>query len=229
MRTQKVSIPVSEDEKVSGVIAVPANFQKGKTVGVILAHGAGNDMETPLIVALSEGLAAAGYLTLRFNFPYKEKGRKAPDSYKKLVNTWQEVCGFLKAHPKFGTKKIVAAGKSMGGRIASQMAAVGELPVESLVFLGYPLHPAGKKDKLRDAHLYEIQVPMLFLAGTRDSLCDLELLDGVIKRLQTDWNLEIIDGGDHSFRMLKSAGIAEAEVYGRILRIMTDWLNARFI
>ena len=101
----KVSIPIAEDEKVSGVVAVPADFQKGETIGVILAHGAANDMENALIVFLSNGLAEAGFLTLRFNFPYKEKGRKAPDSQKKLVQTWQQVVRFLKDNPKFGTKK----------------------------------------------------------------------------------------------------------------------------
>ena len=228
MKTLKVSIPVTEDEKVSAVIAVPANFQKGKTVGIILAHGAGNDMETPLIVALADGLASAGYLTLRFNFLYKEKGRKSPDSQKKLVITWKQVYGFLQDHPEYCPARIVAVGKSMGGRIASQMAAAGELPADRLVFLGYPLHPAGKKDKLRDAHLYDIRKPMLFFAGTRDSLCDLELLQNVLQRLKTDWDLEIIDGGDHSFRMLKSANIPQQEVYDHILQVMVDWLKSSF-
>jgi predicted alpha/beta-hydrolase family hydrolase len=227
MKTLKVSIPVSEDEKVSGVIAVPEKLRKEKTVGVNLAHGAGNDMDTPLIVALASGLAEAGYLALRFNFLYKEKGRKAPDSHKKLANTWQQAYRFLKDHPKYGTKKIVAAGKSMGGRIASQMTAAGELPADCLVFLGYPLHPPGKKDKLRDAHLYEIRIPMLFFAGTRDSLCDLGLLSKLLERLKAAWNLEVIEGGDHSFRMLKSAGISQQGVHDRILEKMVDWLKAK--
>jgi predicted alpha/beta-hydrolase family hydrolase len=226
METLKVSIPISEDEMVSGVFAVPADFQKGKTDGVILAHGAGNDMENPLIVFLSNRLAEAGFLTLRFNFPYKEKGRKAPDSLKKLVQTWQQVFRFLKNHPQFGTNKIAAAGKSMGGRVASQMAAAGELPADYLIFLGYPLHPPGKKDKLRDAHLYELREPLLFFAGTRDALCDLDLLSKVLGRLKTDWNLEVIEGGDHSFGLLKSANISQQEVYDHILQKMTSWLKA---
>ncbi len=227
MKTLKVSIPIAEDEKVSGVVAIPADFQKQKSVGVILAHGAGNDMETPLIVALANELAAAGYLSLRFNFPYKEKGRKAPDSQKKLVQTWQQVYRFLTTHPKFGTKKIVAAGKSMGGRVASQIAADGDLPANCLVFLGYPLHPPGKKDKLRDAHLYELRVPLLFFAGTRDSLCDLQLLRQVLGRLKSDWDLEVIEGGDHSFRLLKSANMTQQEVYDHILQTMVDWLKTK--
>lgn len=225
MRTLKVSIPIADDEKVSGVVAVPADFQKGKTIGVILAHGAANDMENPLIVFLSNGLAEAGFLTLRFNFPYKEKGRKAPDSQKKLVQTWQQVSRFLKDNPDFGTKKIVAAGKSMGGRVASQMAADGELQADCLIFLGYPLHPPGKKDQLRDAHLYELQVPLLFFAGTRDTFCDLGLLRKVLGRLKTEWDLEVIDGGDHSLGLLKSADRTQHEVYARVLQTMVDWVK----
>ena len=225
MTTRKVSIPVTEDENVSGVLTVPAGFQKGKTVGVILAHGAGNDMDTPLLVALAKGLAEAGYLALRFNFPYKEKGRKAPDSPKKLEKTWRQVYRFLESHPQYGPQKIAAAGKSMGGRVASQMAAEGELPADGLVFLGYPLHPPGKKDKLRDAHLYEIRMPLLFFAGTRDSLCDLEILRKVLKRLKAVWELEIIEGGDHSFRTLKSLNTTQEDVFSQILEKMVEWLK----
>jgi predicted alpha/beta-hydrolase family hydrolase len=228
MRTLKVSIPISDDEKVSGVVAVPADFQKGKTVGVILAHGAGNDMENPLIVFLSNGLAESGFLTLRFNFPYKEKGLKAPDSQKKLVQTWKQVFRFLKDNPKYGMVKIVAAGKSMGGRVASQMAADGELPADCLIFLGYPLHPPGKKDQLRDAHLYELRVPLLFFAGTRDTFCDLDLLRLVLGRMKSNWDLEVIDGGDHSLGLLKSASRPQNEVYTHVLQTMVAWVKTKF-
>ncbi|MEX1327717.1 MAG: alpha/beta fold hydrolase [Desulfobacterales bacterium] len=227
MRTLKVSIPIADDEKVSGVVAVPSDFQKGKTIGVILAHGAANDMENPLIVFLSNGLAEAGFLTLRFNFPYKEQGRKAPDPQKKLVRTWRQVFRFLKDNPKFGTKKIVATGKSMGGRVASQMAADDQLPADCLIFLGYPLHPPGKKDQLRDAHLYELQVPLLFFAGTRDTFCDLDLLRMVMGRMKSDWDLDVIDGGDHSLGLLKSADRTQQEVYAHVLRTMVDWMKTK--
>ncbi len=227
MRTLKVSIPIVDDEKVSGVVAVPADFQKEKTIGVILAHGAANDMENPLIVFLANGLAEAGFLSLRFNFPYIEKGRKTPDSQKKLVKTWKQVVRFLKDNPKFGTKKIVSTGKSMGGRVASQMAADGELQADCLIFLGYPLHPPGKKDQLRDAHLYELRVPLLFFAGTRDTFCDLDLLRMVLGRMKSNWDLEVIDGGDHSLGLLKSADMTQSEVYAHVLRTMVDWVKKK--
>ena len=227
MKTCKVWIPVGKDEKVSGIIKIPDTFESSKAVGVILAHGAANDMNNPLIVAAARGLCEEGFLTLRFNFLYKEKERKSPDSQKKLVNTWQCVYQYLKDHPEFTVENVVAAGKSMGGRVASQMAAAGELPVQGLVFLGYPLHAPGKKDKLKDSHLYDINVPLLFFAGTRDSLCDLGLLKKVLARLKVARELEVVDGGDHSFKMLKSADISAEQVHDQIIRKMAAWLKAK--
>jgi len=225
MRVVDVTIPLSADERVSGVLGVPQGFAVGRSTAVIVAHGAGNDMHNALLVHFSEGLCRAGYLSLRFNFPYKEKGQKAPDPQPKLVQTWQAAFEFVRDHPEFGTPRIIAAGKSMGGRVASQMAADGLLPVAALVFLGYPLHPPGKKDQLRDAHLYRIAAPMLFFAGTRDALCDMDLLKNVLGRLSEPWELEVIEGGDHSFDLPKSFGVADEDVYEKITKKTDRWLS----
>lgn len=217
---------MGEAECVSGVICLPEQIRAGKRTGVILAHGAGNNMEHSLIVLLSTGLCKAGYVALRFNFPYMEKGRKAPDTQDTLILTWKSVFQFLKEHCEHGTDRIVAAGKSMGGRVASQIVADSLLPVSRLVFLGYPLHSPLRKEKMRDAHLYRIQIPMLFFAGTRDRLCDITLLKGVLGRLKAPWHLETVQGGDHSFRVLKFAGIPQQEVYQRILNKTVEWLQS---
>jgi len=227
MRSIDVTIRVSADESVSGVLKVPHGFEAGRTAAVIVAHGAGNDMHNPLLVHFSEGLCRAGYLSLRFNFPYKEKGQKAPDPQEKLIRTWQAASEFVKNHPEFGTPRIVTAGKSMGGRVASQMTADGLLSAKALVFLGYPLRPPGKKDQLRDAHLYRIAVPTLFFAGTRDTLCDIDLLQNVLNRLQAPWELESIEGGDHSFVLPKSFKASEEDVYERILQRTVSWLKQK--
>lgn len=224
-KTKEVIIPISTEENVSGVMSIPESYQKGQGKAVILAHGAGNDMNQHLLVFLAKALSQAGYLTLRFNFPYKEKGRKAPDPQKKLEATWLSVHAFLKDHPEYGTGHILAAGKSMGGRIASHLASDGRMPVEKLIFLGYPLHPPGKTDKLRDTHLNAIKIPMLFFSGTRDSLCNLEKLTGVLNKLSAPWDLNIIEGGDHSFHTPKSMGLSETEVYRHILDKAIDWLE----
>jgi uncharacterized protein len=224
MKSIDVAIPVSADESVSGVLVVPQGFAAGRTAAVIAAHGAGNDMHNPLLVHFTEGLGRAGYLGLRFNFPYKEKGQKAPDPPEKLIRTWRAAFEFARNHPEFGTPHIVAAGKSMGGRIASQMTADGLLPAAALIFLGYPLHPPVRKDQLRDAHLYRLKIPMLFFAGTRDTLCDLELLKPVLGRLQAPAALEVIEGGDHSFVLPKSAKVTETQIYYGVLARTIAWL-----
>jgi uncharacterized protein len=223
IRHELVVIPVEEGDEVSGTVSVPASG--ASHTAVIIAHGAGNDMNHPLLRFVAEGLAGAGYLSLRFNFLYKEKGKAGPDRQDLLYAVWRSACRFLDEHPRYRPQEIIAAGKSLGGRIASQMAAEGRLPVARLVFLGYPLHPACKKEKLRDAHLYEVQIPMLFFAGTRDQLCDLELLKKVLLGLNDRWTLEVIEGGDHSFEVPKTYGTDQEEVYRHILKGMLLWLK----
>jgi predicted alpha/beta-hydrolase family hydrolase len=225
MKSLDVTIPVSADERVSGVLEVPQGFEAGRTAAVIVSHGAGNDMHTPLMVHFSIGLCRAGFLSLRFNFPYKEKGQRAPDPPEKLNRTWQAAFEFVMNHPQFGTPRIVAVGKSMGGRIASQMTADGLILPKALIFLGYPLHAPGRKEQLRDAHLYRINIPMLFFAGTRDTLCDLDLLKPVVSRLKGPTVLEVIEGGDHSFVLPKSLNTSEEEVCDRILKRTIAWLK----
>ncbi len=222
MTTNKVAIAVGEGEEVSGVLCVPDGDAKK---GVILAHGAGNDMNQPMIVFLADKMAEAGYLTLRFNFLYQEQGKREPGSQERLYLAWEGAYRFLREHPQCPTEHLVAAGKSMGGRIASQMVAEGRLPAAQLIFLGYPLHAPGRKDRVRDRHLYGIKIPMLFFAGTRDPLCDLELLRGVLAHLTAPWDLELIEGGDHSFNVPKSMGSDPQEVYGRILNKALVWLG----
>jgi hypothetical protein len=199
-----------------------------KSTGVITAHGAGNDMENALLAAFTDGLAGAGYPALRFNFPYKEKGLKAPDKPKTLEDTWSAVYRYFREESSVKVNHIIAAGKSMGGRIASQMAAEKILRAEGLIFLGYPLHPANDYSKIRDAHLYNIELPMLFFAGTRDPLCDLSKLQTVLAKLSAPWTLDIIEGGDHSFHIPKAMGISESGVFDRIVKTATQWIETTF-
>ncbi|PKN17210.1 MAG: hypothetical protein CVU71_16895 [Deltaproteobacteria bacterium HGW-Deltaproteobacteria-6] len=223
MKSKRVTITVSEKESVSAILSVPAQFES--RTAVIVAHGAGNDMNNPLLIAFCDQLALAGYLAVRFNFPYKEHGRKAPDRQDVLEDTWRQVLRFMKDTSGYPLRKIFTAGKSMGGRVASQMLAKGSLTSDGMIFLGYPLHPAGDKTKLRDAHLPLIKTPMLFFAGTRDSLCDLDLLKMVLKRLGSRAELEIIEGGDHSFNVPKSSGLTSPEVYEKIAERSIRWIR----
>lgn len=225
MDTTRITIPVMNEESVSAVLTVPPNGNTVKKTGIITAHGAGNDMENPLLVAFCDGLAMKGYPAMRFNFPYKEKGLKAPDGRKKLENTWVAVYRFFTGELALDVNHIIAAGKSMGGRVASHMVAEKTLPVDGIIFLGYPLHPPGDPTKIRDAHLYEITVPLLFFAGTRDPLCDLGRLDSVLSKLSAPWKREVIDGGNHSFHTPKSLGIRETDIFDRIVSTSAEWIE----
>jgi len=220
--SEKIDIQVGDKGRTSGILTIPA--APVQTRAVITAHGAGNDMNAPLLAAFAEGLARAGYPVLRFNFLYSEHGKKGPDRPEILMGAWQAAYGRLKEIMEEKTTAVTAAGKSLGGRMASMMAADGTLAVDSLIFLGYPLHPMDDKEKLRDAHLYRINIPMLFFEGTRDPLCDLDKLNPVLKKLQAPWELFLIEGGDHSFHVPKSLGLSEEEVFNRITRKSVEWL-----
>lgn len=225
---RRLIIPVAVAESVSAILTLPPENKTMRGTGVIAAHGAGNDMEHPLLAAFTDGLAGEGYPALRFNFPYKEKGLKMPDPPGKLEAAWAAVCRVFREESGVHAARVVAAGKSMGGRIASQMASDGTLPVDGLIFLGYPLHPADDPSRIRDAHLYAIEVPMLFFAGTRDRLCDLAKLQAVLRKLPAPSKLDVIEGGDHSFRLPKAMGVAQADVYARIVKTSIRWLEATF-
>ena len=182
-------------------------------------------MNTPLLSAFSEGLANAGYPVMRFNFLYSELGKKTPDRPEILVKTWLSAYSYFKETMGNEINFIIGAGKSMGGRIASQMVADNILPVSKLIFLGYPLHPAQNTQKLRDSHLYSIKIPMLFFAGTRDPLCNLDTLNAVLKKIEAPWDLHIIEGGDHSFHVPKSMEETDRNIYEKIIKNTIDWCS----
>jgi len=223
MSLHRRTIPLGDGQSVSAIVALPENFKPGHTAAVVLAHGAGNDMQSPFISAVHEGLAARGYVTVKFNFPYKERGGRAPDRTPVLEACYRSVLDAVRADRDIAAPRIVVGGKSLGGRMASHLAAQGA-DVAGLLLLGYPLHPAGQPHKLRVAHLEQIRAPMLFFAGTRDALCTLDLLRETIKRLHAPVDLHIIEGGDHSFNVPKSMHREPAAVMDEILAASTDWL-----
>ena len=226
MNLETVSIPVNDDEFVSGILATPDTPNKNSNTALIFAHGMANDMNHPSITGVAEGLAELGFITLRFNFPYREKGLKSIDSEQKLIKTWQSAMLFLRQKRDFSWDSLVAVGKSLGGRIASKAVADGAIVPDHLIFLGYPLHAPGKKENLRDTHLYDITVPMLFFEGTRDPFCDLNLLAGVLDRLTSPWELEIIKGGDHSFNLPKSDPRQDTDVHNQVITKCQEWLSS---
>ena len=175
-----------------------------------IAHGAGADMRHPFMTGVAEGLAAGGLSVLRFNFPYIDAGRRMPDSPPVLLETWDAI--MREAARRAEGLPLVAGGKSMGGRMASMLAAERGpgFPAKALVFFGYPLHPPGRPDRLRDAHLPRIRIPMIFIQGSRDALARLDLMEALVARLQPLASLHVVDGGDHSFRR-RGAGSSDLE------------------
>lgn len=222
--TVERAIAVNADVTVSSIWSRPRR-QAPRQV-VILAHGAGNDMHTPFLRAMQEGLAGRGAVSIRFNFPYKERGRKAPDRAPLLEATWRAVIAAVRGQRAYGTLPLVLGGKSMGGRMATHVAAAGE-PCDGLLLLGYPLHPARRPEVLRAAHLHQVHCPMLFVQGSRDPLCDLVLLQRELAAVPAPWRLQVIEGGDHSFKLPKRAGRSEAQVWDEILEVAAGWLPAR--
>jgi len=177
---------------VSGVYARPAS----PVATLVVAHGAGAGMEHPFLRGFTAALNDDGVATLRFNFPYREAGRKFPDRPPAAIAAWRAVMEAAAARSE--GEPLWAAGKSFGGRMASMAVAEG-MPAAGLVYLGYPLHPPGKPEKLRDEHLYGLTLPMLFLQGSRDTFATPELLESVVARIGPAATLQWCEGGDHSF------------------------------
>lgn len=210
---------------MSAVVALPPGFRRsGRSPAVILAHGAGTDMRSPFVSAMHIGLARAGYVAVKFNFPYTEARRRVPDPRPVLERCYRAVVEAIAHDPQLAPRWIAIGGKSLGGRIASYLAA-GGAAVRALVLLGYPLHPAGKPDQLRADHLLDIPMPILFAQGTRDALCDMALLRPVLQRLPRA-TLYTVEGGDHSFRVPRRTGRSDAEVWEEITHAVARWLSA---
>ena len=206
---------------------MPAAFARpdNPSAIVVVAHGAGAGMEHPFMLGFTDGLNSRGIATLRFNFPYREAGRKFPDRPPAAIATWRAVMAAAaeRAAEHGDTGPLWAAGKSFGGRMASMAVAEG-MEAAGLVYLGYPLHAPGKPEKLRDGHLYGITVPMLFLQGSRDTFATPALLEEVVARIGPSAVLQWLDGGDHSFavaglkRSAAEVGASLAEPVARFIR-----------
>ena len=192
----------------------------------VLAHGAGAGMKHAFMGAISDALAAMGVGTLRYQFPYMEQGGKRTDP--------PAIChATVRAAVAEGARRapgvrLVAGGKSFGGRMTSQAQALSPLPeVQGLVFLGFPLHPAKKPSRDRAKHLFDVQVPMLFLQGTRDELADMGLVEPLIGELGEWATLKKIDGADHSFHVLAKSGRKDADVLRELAQMISKWAIAR--
>jgi len=186
-------------DTVKGTVSAKYARPRSPFATIVVAHGAGAGMDHPFLVGFARACLEEGMATMRFNFPYIESGRRSPDTEAVLRDTWR--AAFEAARERRKREPVWASGKSLGGRLASMCAADGEIDPAGLVFLGYPLHPPGKPERIRDEHLYRVDVPMLFLQGTSDPFASPELLDRVVKKLGDRATLVPFEGGGHSFEV----------------------------
>ena len=215
-----VTIPVDDAQRVSGLLQNP----RGAHAGYVVAHGAGAGMGHPFMAAIANELAQRGIATLRYQFPYMERGSKRPDSPKLAQATVRAaVAEAARLLPQLA---LFAGGKSFGGRMTSQAQAAAPLPgVRGLAFLGFPLHAPGRPSDERAEHLFEVEVPMLFLQGTRDEFSDLTLLEPVVEKLGPRATLQTFQDANHSFHVPARSGRKDAQVRAQMLDVLAAWIG----
>jgi predicted alpha/beta-hydrolase family hydrolase len=214
-----LAITVDEGVRVSGILTMPPRAR----ACYVLAHGAGAGMNHPFMAAVAEGLAARSIVTLRYQFPYMERGSRRPDApavAHATVRAAVAVAARLK--PKL---PLIAGGKSFGGRMTSQTEAEMPLPCAGLAFLGFPLHPAGRPSSDRAAHLFAIKIPMLFLQGTRDNLAVLSELTPLCQELGRRATLRLFEDADHSFHVPARTGRKDAQILDEVLDTLAAWIG----
>jgi predicted alpha/beta-hydrolase family hydrolase len=220
----KFCVEVAPSQYVTA-IDYPAATGNRAGATFILGHGAGADQTSGFMAAFAKMLAERGIDVVTFNFLYTELRRRVPDPNARLESCWRAVIETVRDRITSGGGKLAIGGKSMGGRIASQVAADGVGDLAGLVFLGYPLHPPGRPDRLRAAHLRDVKAPMLFVQGSRDAFGTPAELQPIISQLEPTADLFVVEGGDHSFKIPKSVGVKQQDVYRAIQDRIETWLR----
>ena len=228
----KRNVQVTATDTVTALL-YPAAKKNRLGVTLILGHGAGADQSSSFMKLFASGLADRGVDAMTFNFVYTEQRRGAPDPKAKLESCYRAVIEAALSEKLIKNNRLTIGGKSMGGRIASQVAAAacekGEAlakQIAGLVFLGYPLHPPGNPAKLRVEHLPHLKMPMLFVQGTRDSLGSTEEIAPIVKKLKLPATIYVIEGGDHSFKAPKKFGRSQEEIYEAAMDAIAAWVEA---
>jgi predicted alpha/beta-hydrolase family hydrolase len=222
MDAEEITIPLGDGASVSGLWEAPP----GARACLVLAHGAGAGMRHRAMGATAHGLADRGVATLRYQFPYMEKGGKRVDAPPVAHRTVR--AAVAEARRRAPALPLFAGGRSFGGRMTSQAQAIEPLEgVRGLVFFAFPLHPAGKPSDERAKHLEDVRIPMLFLQGTKDTLADLALLKGVVKRLGRRATLQLAPEADHSFHAAAKTGLKDSQILAELLDVAAGWMAAK--
>jgi predicted alpha/beta-hydrolase family hydrolase len=205
-------------------LAYPSTAQERAGITLILGHGAGAGQSSDFMVKLSTGMAERGVDAVTFNFGYMQAGRRVPDPNEKLEACYRAVIETIRDHRSFSRNALVIGGKSMGGRIASQIASKEVTDLAGLVLFGYPLHPPGRPEKLRTQHLSHIKAPMCFVQGSKDAFGTPDELQPFLAKLKPPTKLYVVEGGDHSFKVPKRSQPSQPEVYRAIYDHVARWL-----
>jgi predicted alpha/beta-hydrolase family hydrolase len=228
-RFEELKIPLREPAhglaELSGVLGVPEWWPTGARVAIVLAHGSTGTLNDPILEYVHRELAERRYLTLRFNFPFAETGKRASsDSPAVLEEALRCAIAALGKDPAHAPAHLFLGGMGLGARTISRLAA-GRLRADGLFFLGYPLHPQDKQDEVQPEDLYRIITPMLFAQGTRDRTCDLGKLRSTLTRVGAPTLLHVVEDGDRDFKVTKKSGIDEAATHARILQTIATWIE----
>jgi len=217
---KSVVIAVNDATRVSGLLLRPAHAKWC----FVLAHGAGAGMRHPFMTAVADELAALGIATLRYQFPFAERRGRRPDPPQLAQATVRAAVSA--ARESAPGLPLIAGGKSFGGRMTSQAQAQAPLPeVRALAFLGFPLHPPGAPSVARAEHLFQVQIPMLFLQGTRDAFAELALIEPLVERLGAQSTLTLLEHADHSFHVPARSGTSDTEVRAAMLTALSAWAD----
>ena len=214
---------IDVDGESTSAVYEPATSDTERAV-YVFAHGAGGNMSDRAMLAATKVMRGIGLGVVRFNFLYKERGSGRPDPMPKLMATTRAVVDRVRV--ELNSKRLIIGGRSMGGRAASMLAAE-KFAADGLLLLAYPLHPPGQPEKLRDAHLPNIEMPVLCFNGTRDEFCTPDLMKRVLTTVRAPWDMHWLEGADHSFHVLKSSGRNDAALLAEVGSVTSEWLGRR--
>ena len=220
---ESVRVAVAGGAVTTLVYRAPHPSQPAATV--VLAHGAGAPQTSAFMVAFAQGLARRGCHAVTFNFPYTEQGRRLPDRAPILESCFRDVVTAIRSRADLASGPLVIGGKSMGGRMATHLAAQGLADLAGLVVLGYPLHPPGKPRQLRAEHLARIRQPLMIVQGSRDAFGTPEELQPILAPLGPAATIHVVDGGDHSFKVPKRGPIRPDDVLDRVQDEVARWIR----
>ena len=227
-RFEEFKIPLRESARgcseVSAVLGVPQWWPTGQRVGVVLAHGLGRDLSDPVLEYLQQMLTERRFLTLRFNFPFGETGKKRPDSPEVLHRTFRMAISALARDPSATPAHLFVGGKGLGGQVAAELAGA-RVRIDGVFLMGFPLHPSGRPELADPGQLFRIISPMLFLQGERDRHCDLDALRQTLTRVGAPTTLQVVKDADQHFKVLKKSGRTDEEIREELVAYLDTWIH----